>query len=58
MEGITESMRQYQKTVDAVVKNNPKHGKEYGIKRPESANIVVAIAIIFAIATIIVDVMR
>lgn len=58
MEGITESMRQYQRTVDEIVKKNPKHGKEYGVKRPESANIVLVLAGLFAIIIIITELMR
>ena len=58
MEGITEPMRQYQKTVDEIVKKNPKHGKEYGVKRPESTNIVVVLALLFTIVTIISELMR
>lgn len=55
MDGITDAMRQYEKTVDEIVKKNPKHGKEYGIKRPESATIIVALAVLFVISAIAVE---
>ncbi len=58
MEGITDSMRQYGKTVDEVIKKNPKHGKEYGVKRPESANIVAVLAGLFVLSAIIVELTR
>ncbi len=50
-------MRQYERTVEEVLRKNPKHGKEYGIKRPESSTIVAAIAILFTLSMIIAELM-
>ncbi len=58
MEGITDSMKQYERAMDEVIKKNPKNGKEYGVKRPDSANIVVVVAGLFALIVILVEVMR
>lgn len=58
MEGMTDSMQQYERTVEEIIKRNPKHGKEYGVKRPESAHIVAVVAGIFAISMIIAELMR
>ncbi len=57
MEGVTDAMRQYEKNVDEIVKRNPKHSKEYGIKRPESTNIIAVIAGLFTISVIIIELM-
>ena len=58
MEGITDAMRQYETTVEQIIKKNPKHGKEYGVKRPESAHIVAVIVGLITLSIIIVDLLR
>ncbi|MFB3766527.1 MAG: hypothetical protein ACE14P_14945 [Methanotrichaceae archaeon] len=58
MEGLTDAMRQYGKTVDEIVKKNPKHGKEHGVKLPESANIIAVVAGFFTISVIITELVR
>ncbi len=49
---LTEPMRNYSKMTEEIVKNKPKHNKAYGIKRPESNNIVVAATGIFLVLVI------
>ncbi len=49
MEGITDAMRQYERSTEEIMKNKPKHGRPYGIKRPEAANIVGVLAVLFLI---------
>lgn len=51
--GINDQMRQYGKDMGVVYNNKPKHGKEYGIKRPDTRNIFVVVAGLFGIAVII-----
>lgn len=51
--GITDAMIQYEKTAEAIYENKPKHGKEHGIKRPDTRNIIVVVAGLFVIAVII-----
>lgn len=43
MEGITESMRQYEESTSVVWKNKPKNMRPYGIKRPRSENLLLVI---------------
>jgi len=49
MEGVTDAMKQYSKATEEIIKNKPKRGKPYGIKRPSSEKLVAALAAIFAI---------
>lgn len=58
MEGITDSMRQYGRSTEEIIKRKPKNGREYGIKRPESINIVAVLAGLFALSVIIVELMQ
>ena len=44
MTGITDVMRQYEKNTEQILKNRPKHSKEYGIKLPEMRNIMIVLA--------------
>ncbi len=44
MTGITDVMRQYEKNTEQILKNRPKHSKEYGIKLPETRNIIIVLA--------------
>jgi hypothetical protein len=46
MAGITDVMRQYEKNTEQILKNRPKHSKEYGIKLPETRNIVIVLAVL------------
>ncbi len=49
MEGITDAMRQYERSTEEIIKNRPKRGRPYGIKRPDAVNIVGALAGLFLI---------
>ncbi len=57
MEGITDAMRQYEKTIEAMLNNKQKHSRPYGIKRLDSMNIIAALAGLFIIIVIISEVM-
>jgi len=46
MAGITDVMRQYEKNTEQILKNRPKHSNEYGIKLPETRNIVIVLAVL------------
>lgn len=46
MAGITDVMRQYEKNTEQVLRNRPKHSKEYGIKFPETRNIIIVLAVL------------
>lgn len=45
MSGITDVMRQYEKNTEQILRNRPKHSKEYGIKLPETRNVIVVLAV-------------
>jgi hypothetical protein len=51
--GITDAMVQYERTAESIYKNNPKHGKPHGIKRPDTRNIFAVLTGLFVIFTII-----
>jgi hypothetical protein len=51
--GITDPMRQYEKNTEVIINNKPKYSKSYGIKRPDSMNIVGVLAVFFVIFVII-----
>ncbi|MCX6679905.1 MAG: hypothetical protein NTX42_06040 [Methanothrix sp.] len=51
--GINDQMRKYGEDMEVVYKNRPKHGKEYGIKRPDTRNIIAVFAGIFVIVVVI-----
>ncbi len=53
MEGITDPMRQYEKSTEEIYKNKPKRGRPYGIKRPDTVNIVGGIAGLFVILVLV-----
>ena len=47
--GITDAMRQYEKSIEEIMRNKPKRSKAYGIKLPDSINVVAMLAGIFFI---------
>jgi hypothetical protein len=51
--GITDPMRQYEKNTEVIINNKPKYSKPYGIKRPDSMNVVGILAGLFVIFVII-----
>ncbi len=51
--GITDAMMQYGKATESVYMHKPKNGKPYGIKRPDSKNIIAILASIFIILVVI-----
>jgi len=56
MMGITDSMRQYEESTEEVWMNKPKNLRPYGIRRPDSANIALAFAVIIVILAVISEV--
>ena len=46
MSGITDVMRQYEKNTEQILKNRPKHSNAYGIKLPETRNIIIVLAVL------------
>ena len=57
MEGITDAMRQYEKATDEIIKRKPKRGRAYGIKRPDSMNIVAGLTGLFVLFVLIAELM-
>ncbi len=57
MEGITDAMRQYEQATDEIIKNKPKRGRAYGIKRPDSMNIVAGLTGLFVLFVLIAELM-
>lgn len=55
--GITDAMRQYEKSTEEIFKNKPKNVKPYGIKRPETINIIAMLTGIFLISVVLVEMM-
>ena len=55
--GINDAMHQYERSTDEIVKNKPKYGKPYGIKRPDSVNIIALLAGIFLILVVLAEMM-
>lgn len=51
--GITDAMLQYGRATESVFMNKPKNSKPYGIKRPDSGNIVAVLAGVFLILVVI-----
>jgi hypothetical protein len=45
--GITDAMTQYGKMTESIYMNKPKNSKPYGIKRPDSKNIVGVLTALF-----------
>jgi hypothetical protein len=46
MTGITDVMRQYEKNTEQILKKRPKHSNAYGIKLPETRNIIIVLAVL------------
>jgi len=55
--GITDAMHQYERSTDEIFKNKPKYGKAYGIKRPETTNIIAVLAVLFLIFVVFAEMM-
>ncbi len=51
--GITDAMIQYGRATEVVFMNKPKNSKPYGIKRPDSRNIIAVLTGIFLAIVII-----
>jgi hypothetical protein len=47
--GITDAMIQYGRATESVYMHKPKNGKPYGIKRPDSKNVIAVLTLIFVI---------
>jgi hypothetical protein len=47
--GITDAMTQYEKMSEIIYMNKPKNSKPYGIKRPDSKNIVGVLSALFLV---------
>lgn len=52
MSAFTDAMRQYERATDEIIKNRPKRSREYGIRRPDSINIVFALSCLFMVGVI------
>jgi len=50
--GINDQMQQYGKGLEHIYKNKPKNPKAYGIKTPDTRNVVVALTAIFSLLVI------
>ena len=55
--GITDQMAQYEKGTEVIYRNKPKNPKIYGIKRPDSRNIVAVLTGIFLVLVVIAQLM-
>lgn len=51
--GITDQMMQYGRVTEAIYNNKPKNPKIYGIKRPDSRNIVAVLTGLFLVFVVI-----
>ncbi len=49
MDGITDQMRQYERSSEEIMKSRPKHNRAEGVKRPDSPNIIAVLAGLFVI---------
>ncbi|MDD4652711.1 MAG: hypothetical protein PHQ34_10830 [Methanothrix sp.] len=50
--GINDQMLQYGKGLEYIYKNKPKTPKAYGIKTPDTRNVIVALTAIFSLLVI------
>jgi hypothetical protein len=50
--GIKDEMLQYSRATEAIFMNKPKNSKAYGIKTPDSTNIVAVLAVIFLVLVV------
>ena len=51
--GITDQMIQYGRGTEVVYNNKPKNPKKYGIKRPDTRNIVAVLTGLFLVFVVI-----
>jgi len=51
--GITDSMYQYERATELIYNNKPKYSKPYGIKRPDTKNIVAVLTGLFLVSVLI-----
>ena len=51
--GISDGMIQHWRTTEEIVNKKPKNPKPYGLKRPDSSNIIVVLAGLFVIVVAI-----
>jgi hypothetical protein len=58
VEGITDPMRQYEKATEELWRRKSKNGRAYGIKRPESINIVAVLSGLFVLFVIVAEFMQ
>lgn len=58
MMGITDAMQQYERASEEVLKKRPKHPKPYGIKRPETRNILSLFAGLFFVLVVVTELMK
>jgi hypothetical protein len=57
MEGITDAMKQYERATEDIIKNKPKRGRAYGIKVPDSMDIVAVLTGLFVLFVLIAQIM-
>jgi hypothetical protein len=55
--GITDQMAQYEKLTEVIYQNKPKNSKIYGIKRPDSRNVVAVLTGVFLVLVVIAQLM-
>lgn len=51
--GITDPMIQYNRSAESIYNRRPKHGRPYGINRPDTRNIIAFFSGIFAVVIIV-----
>jgi hypothetical protein len=51
--GITDSMYQYERATEVIYNNKPKYSKAYGIKRPDTKNVIVVLTGLFLVSVLI-----
>ncbi len=51
--GITDQMMQYERGTEVVYNNKPKSPKKYGIKTPDTGNVVAVLAGLFLVLIVI-----
>jgi hypothetical protein len=47
--GITDTMNQYSRNTEVIFNKKPKTPKPYGIKRPDSKNIIAVLTVVFVV---------
>ncbi len=51
--GITDSMIQYERSMETTFNNKPKYSKSHGVKMPDSTKIIAVLAGVFIILVVI-----